>query len=97
MPRLIGITDPGWQIIRRAAFDNITAGKAAGLRGQHGWDPQLMSMRGVFIAAGPAFRRDADVKPFENVSIYNVLARVLGVTPPPNDGDRSVMTSVLRN
>ncbi|PYR73145.1 MAG: alkaline phosphatase family protein [Acidobacteria bacterium] len=97
VPRLIGITDPGWQIIRRAAFDNITAGKAAGLRGQHGWDPQLMSMRGVFIAAGPAFRRDADVKPFENVSIYNVLARVLGVTPPPNDGDRSVMTSVLRN
>ena len=96
-PTLIGITDPGWQIIRRAAFDNIKAGKTAGLRGQHGWDPQLMSMRGIFIAAGPAFRRDAEVKPFENVSIYNVLARVLGVTPPPNDGDRSVIQSVLRN
>ena len=63
----------------------------------HGYDPQLMSMRGIFIAAGPAFTRDATVKPFENVSIYNVLARVLGVTPPPNDGDRSVITSVLRN
>ena len=96
-PPLIGITDPGWQIIRREAFDNIKAGRTAGGRGQHGWDPQLMSMRGIFIAAGPAFTRDATVKPFENVSIYNVLARVLGVTPPPNDGDRSVIASVLRN
>jgi predicted AlkP superfamily pyrophosphatase or phosphodiesterase len=96
-PTLIGITDPGWQIIRRAAFDGIKAGTAAGLRGQHGWDPQLMSMRGIFIAAGPAFRRGATVKPFENVSIYNVLASILAVTPPPNDGDRSVITSVLRN
>jgi predicted AlkP superfamily pyrophosphatase or phosphodiesterase len=95
-PTLIGITDPGWQIIRRVAFDDIKAGKAVGLRGQHGWDPQLMSMRGIFIAAGPAFRPDATVKPFENVSIYNVLATILGVAPAPNDGDPSVARALLR-
>jgi predicted AlkP superfamily pyrophosphatase or phosphodiesterase len=97
VPPLIGMADPGWQVLRRAVVDNIKAGTATGLRGQHGWDPQLMSMRAIFIAAGPAFKRGTTVAPFENVSIYNVLANVLGVTAPPNDGDPSVVKSVLRD
>jgi predicted AlkP superfamily pyrophosphatase or phosphodiesterase len=96
IPPLIGIADPGWQVLRREAVENIKAGKATGLRGQHGWDPQLMSMRAIFIAAGPAFKPDVTVAPFENVSVYNVLAKILGVTPPPNDGDPSVIRAVLR-
>jgi hypothetical protein len=96
IPPLIGIADPGWQVLRREAVENIKAGKATGLRGQHGWDPQLMSMRAIFIAAGPAFKADVTVAPFENVSVYNVLAKILGVTPPPNDGDPSVIRAVLR-
>src|SRR6266550_1843070 len=66
VPPIIGMADPGWQVLRRTVADNIKAGKAAGLRGQHGWDPQLMSMRGIFIAAGPGFKRDATVAPFQN-------------------------------
>jgi predicted AlkP superfamily pyrophosphatase or phosphodiesterase len=96
VPRVLGIADEGWQVLRRATVDNITAGRAKGLRGQHGYDPQLMSMRATFIAAGPAFKRGITVAPFENVSIYDMLARVLGVTPPRNDGDPSVARSVLR-
>ena len=67
-----------------------------GGRGQHGYDPQLMSMRAIFIAAGPAFKRGATVAPFENVSIYNVLANILHVTPTPNDGDPSIVRALLR-
>ena len=55
-----------------------------------------MSMRAIFIAAGPAFKSGVTVAPFENVSIYNVLARILGVTPAPNDGDPSVARRLLR-
>ena len=91
------MADPGWQILRRTAAENIKAGRTTGIRGQHGWDPQLMSMRAIFIAAGPAFKRAATVAPFETVSVYNVLARVLQVTPKPNDGDPSVMRALLRN
>ena len=97
VPPLTAIADPGWQILRRTAAENIKAGRATGIRGQHGWDPQLMSMRAIFIAAGPAFKRGATVAPFENVSVYNVLARILQVTPKPNDGDPSVMRALLRN
>ena len=96
IPPLIGIADPGWQVLRRETVENIKAGKATGQRGQHGWDPQLMSMRAIFIATGPAFRRGVTVAPFENVSVYNVLARIVGVTAPPNDGDPSVVRAVLR-
>jgi hypothetical protein len=55
-----------------------------------------MSMRAIFVAAGPAFKRGVTVDPFENVSLYNVLAKILGVTPPANDGDPSVAGRLLR-
>jgi len=97
VPPLMAIADPGWQVLRRSVVDNIRAGKATGIRGQHGWDPQLMSMRAIFIAAGPAFKRGVTVGPFENVSIYNVVAKILQVPPKPNDGDPSVLRAVLRN
>jgi predicted AlkP superfamily pyrophosphatase or phosphodiesterase len=96
VPPLLAMADPGWQVLRRATVERITAGRARGLGGQHGWDPQLMSMRAVFIAAGPAFKRGATVGPFENVSIYNVLAKILDVSPAPNDGDPSVAPTLLR-
>jgi len=49
----------------------------------------------VFVAAGPAFRRGRRVPAFESVSVYNVLARVLGVRAPANDGDPAVVRAVL--
>ena len=64
--------------------------------GQHGYDSALLSMRGLFVAAGPAFREGITVPAFENIHIYNVLARVLGVTPAPNDGNAELAESLLR-
>jgi predicted AlkP superfamily pyrophosphatase or phosphodiesterase len=96
VPPIIGVADEGWQVLRRATVTGITTRTILGQRGTHGYDPQLMSMRAVFIAAGPALRSGVTVAPFEDVSIYNVLAKILGVTPPANDGDPSVGRAVLR-
>jgi predicted AlkP superfamily pyrophosphatase or phosphodiesterase len=96
IPPIIGVMDEGWQIMRRATRDAIREGRATAAGGQHGYDPALMSMRGVFVAAGPAFRQGATVPAFENVHIYAALAQVLGVTPAPNDGDLDVARSLLR-
>jgi predicted AlkP superfamily pyrophosphatase or phosphodiesterase len=96
VPPILAVSDEGWQVVRRATFDSIKSGRITGARGQHGYDPQLMSMRAFFLAAGPAFKRGATVPAFENVSIYNVLAKILGVVPAPNDGDPSVSTQLLR-
>ena len=53
-------------------------------------------MRGIFIAAGPAFRQGARIPAFENIHIYNGLAQVLGVTAAPNDGDPAVARRFLK-
>ncbi len=96
VPPILGVADEGWQVLRRTTVDGIKAGRITGGRGLHGYDPQLMSMRATFIAAGPAFKSGVTVAPFENVSIYNILARILGVTPAANDGDPSVARRLLR-
>jgi len=96
IPPIVGVMDEGWQIMRRATRDAIREGRATPAGGQHGYDPSLMSMRGLFVAAGPAFRQGATVPAFENVHIYDALAQVLGVTPAPNDGTPDVGRSLLR-
>jgi hypothetical protein len=53
-------------------------------------------MRGIFVAAGPAFRQGVHVDAFESVHVYNMLARVLGATPAQNDGDPAIAARLLR-
>jgi predicted AlkP superfamily pyrophosphatase or phosphodiesterase len=96
IPPIIGVMDEGWQILRRTNVDAIRDGRASPAGGQHGYDPAVMSMHGIFAAAGPAFKQGVTVPAFENVHIYNTLARVLGVTPVPNDGGSDVASSLLR-
>jgi predicted AlkP superfamily pyrophosphatase or phosphodiesterase len=96
VPPIFGVADEGWQVLRRATVAAIAARTIRGQRGTHGYDPQLMSMRAIFIAAGPAFKNGVTVPAFENVSIYDVLAKILRTTPPANDGDPAVARTLLR-
>jgi predicted AlkP superfamily pyrophosphatase or phosphodiesterase len=97
IPPIVGVADEGWQILRRATFVDRVARRLFGPRGEHGYDPHAaMSMRGLFAAAGPAFRQGATVPAFENVHVYNALADALGVTPAPNDGNPAIARSLLR-
>jgi predicted AlkP superfamily pyrophosphatase or phosphodiesterase len=97
IPPIVGVVDEGWQLLRRATLAERIARRLFGPRGEHGYDPhEAMSMRGVFVAAGPAFKRGVSVPAFENVSVYNVLTAVLGVKPAPNDGDPALVSSLLK-
>lgn len=55
-------------------------------RGNHGYDNQSPEMAAVFVANGPAFRPGVVLPTFDNVDVYPLLARLVGVTPAPNDG-----------
>ncbi|MBI1200835.1 MAG: alkaline phosphatase family protein [Phenylobacterium sp.] len=55
-------------------------------RGNHGFDPYAAEMAAVFIGSGPAFRHGVRLPPFDNVDVYPLLARLIGVTPQPGDG-----------
>jgi predicted AlkP superfamily pyrophosphatase or phosphodiesterase len=97
IPPIVGVVDEGWQILRRGTVVERIARQLIGPRGEHGYDPRTaLSMRGIFVAAGPAFRRGVTVPAFENVHVYNALAAILGVTPAANDGDPAIARLLLR-
>jgi len=96
IPAIVGVADEGWQVIRRSTLNGIRAGRIRASGGEHGYDPRVRAMRGIFYAAGPAFKQGVRVAPFENVSIYPMLARVLGLPPVMRDGDPAVARAVLR-
>ena len=82
----------GWDMLPREAI----ARRTARTRGSHGYDPALPSMRALFVASGPAFRRGVTLQPFANVDVYPLLARLLGIRPAPNDGDIAPLLPALR-
>jgi predicted AlkP superfamily pyrophosphatase or phosphodiesterase len=92
IPPLILVADEGWYITKRTAADQ--AGRDL-QKATHGFDPELDSMGGVFIAHGPAFRCSVTIAPVENVHLYNLLCATLGLKPAPNDGDNRLTKTVL--
>jgi predicted AlkP superfamily pyrophosphatase or phosphodiesterase len=93
---ITGVADEGWVVLLRRNIDEYWKRSADG--GQHGYDPRVTSMRGIFVAAGPAFRDGGRTVPaFENVDVYNVLARAIGVRPSANDGDPQSAGLLLRH
>jgi alkaline phosphatase D len=67
------------------------------LKGEHGYDPSKMkSMRAIFYAVGPDIRPGAKVAPFENVDVYLLLARILGLEIGPVDGQLEPLEGILR-
>jgi predicted AlkP superfamily pyrophosphatase or phosphodiesterase len=93
IPPLVLIADEGWFITPRTAEDQA---KRTLLKATHGFDPELPSMGGIFIASGPAFRRGQTIAPVENIHVYNLLCATLGLQPAPNDGDDRLAKKVLR-
>ena len=54
------------------------------LAGEHGWDPALAAMHGVFVMAGPGIRPGVVLSEVHGVDIYPLLTHLLDLTPHPN-------------
>jgi predicted AlkP superfamily pyrophosphatase or phosphodiesterase len=92
IPEIVFIADEHWNVETRAALRKFTGPLD---RGNHGWDPALPSMGAIFIASGPAFRRNVTIGDVENIHLYNLLCATLGIKPAPNDGDARLVREVL--
>jgi len=88
---IVAIADQGWTIAQRAPEDP----NPKIILGNHGFDDTLSTMRSIFIAHGPAFRRGVTVRPFRNIHVYPLLAKVLGLTPAPADGSLDSVRALL--
>lgn len=65
-------------------------------KGMHGFNPhEMKTMRAIFYASGPDIRRGVKLKPFENVNIFPLIARILGLQTAPIDGNPRVLESIL--
>jgi predicted AlkP superfamily pyrophosphatase or phosphodiesterase len=65
--------------------------------GQHGYDPELMpEMKAIFYAAGPDIRSNVAVPSFENVDVYPLIARILGLRTGEIDGKLQVLRGILK-
>lgn len=92
IPEIIMIADVGYAITQRDFFEE--RGVPAGA---HGFDYQSPEMRTIFIAKGPAFRSAEVVKPFQSVNIYELLCKILGLSPAENDGNLHAVEHLLKD
>lgn len=65
--------------------------------GHHGYDNNLTNMNAIFMAWGPAFKAHTRIATFENVHVYPLVARILGLDiTQPIDGRLEVLEPVLQ-
>ena len=92
IPYIIGIADEGWSITSHAFYDTASSYFTGGA---YGYDNRYPSMWSIFIARGPAFENGLEVPPFRNIHIYNLIAKVLGLKPAPNEGSLDSVKALL--
>jgi predicted AlkP superfamily pyrophosphatase or phosphodiesterase len=70
--------------------------------GAHGYDATRMpEMKAIFFAAGPDIRSGITLEPFEDVDVYPLIARILGLDitdlkTGPIDGKLSALEGILK-
>ena len=95
---IVCMAEEGWRMVSRARYeeDQKLTDHATNVRGAHGYDNQLLSMRAIFVARGPAFKRGITIGPFPNVDVYDIMVRVLRLNATKNDGNPETARAVLR-
>lgn len=65
--------------------------------GHHGYPATLEDMHAIFVAWGPAFKKGVKLKSFENVDIYPLIAKILGLKiVEPIDGSLKILSRSLK-
>jgi predicted AlkP superfamily pyrophosphatase or phosphodiesterase len=91
IPAIVGIPADGWAVTtgQRLTQEELHVGA-------HGFEPMTPDMGALFVAAGPSLRGGLVVAPFENVHVYDLLCRILRLTPAKNDGREQVTRGFFR-
>jgi predicted AlkP superfamily pyrophosphatase or phosphodiesterase len=84
-------------ILLVAHYPRIFHGHGRIIAGEHGYDNTIPDMGATFYAWGPAIRRGQTIPAFDNVNVYPLIARILGLDlPPAIDGSLKVLQPILR-
>jgi predicted AlkP superfamily pyrophosphatase or phosphodiesterase len=90
VPSFVCLAEPGWMTLPGPPKSDMRLG------GMHGYDPAAPDMAATFVAAGPAFKPGQVVPVADNVDVYPLLMRLLGLKPQRSDGGDGLAGRVLR-
>jgi alkaline phosphatase D len=89
IPEIVVVADSSWSIGTRPDGSSIKGGA-------HGYDNSNSDMFSIFYAAGPSFRKNYKFKELNNIDVYNLVCRILNISPAKNDGDPAHIKGMLR-
>ncbi|MEQ1584303.1 MAG: ectonucleotide pyrophosphatase/phosphodiesterase [Cyclobacteriaceae bacterium] len=88
---------PGYYIREGSKDRFLKSAKIGSNFGVHGYDPEATpDVRGIFYAQGPNIKSGITVIPFQNIHIYPLIAKILGLPLPTIDGKEEVLTKLYR-
>ena len=97
IPPIVGVADEGWQVLPRATLrQRIERGRPA--PGASTATTRATRSRCMASSSrqGPAFKSGVVLPPFQNIHVYDALARASASTPAKNDGDPAVARTMLK-
>ena len=78
-------------------YQNSAARFKTEVFGEHGFSPAYQDMWGIFYAKGPQIQKGLTLAPFQNIHIYPLLCRLLGLPIPSTiDGKEAVLAPLLK-
>lgn len=93
VPEVLMVADEGYTINTKQFFESRGNDYPSG--GAHGFDNANPKMDAIFVAYGPAFKKEVKLGRFENIHLYEVMAKILNIEPAPNDGDIDAVMEIL--
>ncbi len=93
---LLIAAEPGHLLTTRRAMEERPVSR--NVWGVHGYDPYTTpEMGGIFYAMGPDIKQGVKLPPFENVHVYPLVAKILGLEAPEEvDGELQVLENCIK-
>ncbi|MDB6157713.1 MAG: hypothetical protein JWO04_1419 [Gammaproteobacteria bacterium] len=92
IPAIQCVAEDGWMV----STAGVESKRTQPLLGEHGYDNDGPKMRALFVAHGPSFKQHLTVPVFDNINVYVLLAKLMGLQPLHNEGNPAVSAGMLR-
>jgi len=94
---LIVLANAGHYIRTGSREDFFKTANIGSKIGEHGYDPELTpDVQGIFYAQGPNIKSGFTVAPFQNIHVYPLIAKILGLPLPEIDGKEEVLNKLYK-
>lgn len=95
------LADLGSYLVDTEAYLEVVARRMridqSDLRGEHGFSSEYPEMHGIFYANGPQIHSKMTINSFDNIHIYPLICKVLGLPVPEEvQGELSVLEPILK-